>query len=55
MKQRSLSVLVSSLVFEIYNSSLNQTLRKKLKWLFLDIDCYGVLWINYTKNGVNER
>ena len=26
-----------------------------MKLLFLDIDCYGVLWINYAKNGVNER
>ena len=46
---------LSSMVFEIYNGVLNRPLRKKLKWLFLDNDCYGVLWINYTQNGVKER
>ena len=33
----------SSLVFEIYSSLLNRTMRKKLKRSFSDIDCLSVL------------
>ena len=54
-----LAMLSFSIGFVIGFWNLQQFIKlntgKKMKLLFLDIDCYGVLWINYAKNGVNER
>ena len=53
-----LATLSFSIGFIIGFWNLQQFIKlsteKKIE-LFLDIDCYGVLWINYTKNGVNKR